>query len=326
MDLRKILRLPYFFLNSLFYPDEVQERKGTVNEEVGFFGMKKWFRADSAAALLFLIPSGIGFGLFYVIPFMMAIFYSFMNSTVDSQFVGFHNYRELLDSSSFRQAASNTLLITMTSVPVMLIFSLGLALLLNQRLYIQKWLRTAYVLPLVVPVVSIIMIWQMLLDWNGSLNAWISAFGLERMDWMKTAAARNAVTIVYLWKNVGYNIILFLAGLQQIPRDYYETADVEGAGRLRKFFGITLIYLTPTMFVVVVMSIMNSFKVFRETYLIAGDYPHESIYMLQHYMNNMFFALDIQKLTAAASLMAAAILIIVIALFTLERRFRHFME
>ncbi|MGE7056053.1 carbohydrate ABC transporter permease, partial [Paenibacillus glucanolyticus] len=196
----------------------------------------------------------------------------------------------------------------------------------NKNIYIQKWLRTAYVMPLVVPVASIIMIWQLLFDWNGSLNAWLNSYGYERVDWMKTESARGVVIMVYLWKNIGYNVILFLAGLQQIPKDYYETARIEGAGRLRQFRSVTLVYLTSTMFFVVIMSIINSFKVFRETYLIAGDYPHDSIYMMQHYMNNMFASLDIQKLTAAASLMFVCIMLIVLVLFAIERRHRQYME
>jgi multiple sugar transport system permease protein len=288
--------------------------------------MKNWFRKDTSAALMFLAPSGVGFALFYLIPFAMGVFYSFMDSTVDSQFVGLDNYRELLASNSFRQAASNTFYFSAVSVPLMLVLSLGLAMLLNKNIYFRKWLRTAFVLPLVVPVASIILIWQMLFDWNGSLNAWLSYFGSERVDWMKTDAARNVVIVVYLWKNIGYNVILFLAGLQQIPKDYYETAQIEGAGRLRQFRSITLVYLTSTMFFVVIMSIINSFKVFRETYLIAGDYPHDSIYMMQHYMNNMFMSLDIQKLTAAATLMFGCIVLIVMGLFAIERRHRQFME
>lgn len=288
--------------------------------------MNKWLRKDAAAAIMFLVPSAIGFALFYLIPFAMGVFYSFLDSTVDSQFVGLHNYHELFASDSFRKAASNTFYFTAISVPVMLALSLGLGIMLNQKLFIQKWLRTAYVMPLVVPAASIILIWQMLLDWNGSLNAWLQYFGLDRVDWMKTDAARNVVIVVYLWKNIGYNIILFLAGLQQIPKDYYETAQVEGAGRMRQFVSITLVYLTPTMFFVTLMSIINSFKVFRETYLIAGNYPHDSIYMLQHYMNNMFMSLDVQKLTAAATVMVSCILLIVIGMFILERRFRQSIE
>lgn len=293
--------------------------------------MKKWglrnlLRKDWAVAWLFLAPSVAGFGLFYLIPFVMGVVYSVMDSSVGGHFVGLANYRELLTSSSFRKAATNTFYFSAISVPLMLVLSLGLAILLNKNVYFRKWLRTSYVLPLVVPVASIILIWQMLFDWNGSMNAWLNLIGVDRVDWMKSNTARIVVIAVYLWKNLGYNVILFLAGLQQIPKDYYETALVEGAGRLRQFTGITLVYLTSTMFFVVMMSIINSFKVFRETYLIAGDYPHDSIYMVQHYMNNMFASLDIQKLTAAATLMVGCILLIVMGLFALERRYRQFME
>lgn len=288
--------------------------------------MKKWLRKDASAAMFFLVPSGIGFALFYLIPFAMGMYYSFMSQSVDGHFAGLDNYVELLGSASFRKAASNTLFFSAVSVPLMVMLSLGLAMLLHKNTYFQKWLRTAYVMPLVVPVASIIMIWQLLFDWNGSLNAWLNSFGYERVDWMKTESARWVVIIVYLWKNIGYNVILFLAGLQQIPKDYYETARIEGAGRLRQFRSVTLVYLTSTMFFVVIMSIINSFKVFRETYLIAGDYPHDSIYMMQHYMNNMFVSLDIQKLTAAATLMFLCILLIVLVLFAIERRHRQYME
>ncbi len=289
-------------------------------------GMKRWTRSDAAAALLFLAPSVAGFALFYLIPFAAGVYDSFLDRPVGGRFVGLENYGELVAGGSFRKAASNTFYFTAVSVPLIIGLSLGLALLLNRKMYIRNMLRTAYVLPLVVPVASVVLIWQMLFDWNGSLNAWLGYFGLERVDWMKTEAARHVVMVIYLWKNVGYNMILFLAGLQQIPSDYYETARLEGAGRLRQFVGITLVYLTPTMFFVVIMSITGSFKIFRETYLIAGDYPHDSIYTLQHYMNNMFMTLEMQKLTAAATLMAGCILLVVFALFALERRFRQFME
>ncbi|WP_178022308.1 carbohydrate ABC transporter permease [uncultured Paenibacillus sp.] len=289
-------------------------------------GYARWRRRDVAAAGLFLAPSAAGFAVFYLIPFGMSLFTSFQSGTSGGSFVGLENYRELLASASFRKAAANTLYFSALGVPLLLGLSLGLALLLNRQVYLRKWLRTSYVLPLVVPVASVILIWQMVFDWNGVLNYLLGHFGIGRVDWMKTSAARYVVIAAYLWKNLGYNVILFLAGLQQIPRDYYETAQVEGAGRVRQFFGITLVYLTTTTFFVAIMSIINSFKVFRETYLLAGDYPHDSIYMLQHYMNNMFVSLDVQKLTAAAVLMVAAILAIVLGLFGLERRYRHFME
>ncbi|MDQ0089067.1 multiple sugar transport system permease protein [Paenibacillus anaericanus] len=283
-------------------------------------------RKQSLVATGFLAPSIIGFSIFYLIPFALGVVYSCMDRTTDGSFVGFANYQAVLSSSSFHKAATNTMLFTGISVPLMIIVSLLLALLLNQNVYLRKWLRTAYVLPLIVPVSSIVMIWQILFDWNGALNGWMHNLGFERIDWMKSEWAKVVLSLVYLWKNIGYNIILFLAGLQSIPRDYYETADLEGASRFRKLTHITLVYLTPTLFFVVLMSIINSFKVFRETYLIAGDYPYDSIYMLQHYMNNMFFSLDVQKLTAAATLMVICILVIVLGIFTIERQFRRFMD
>lgn len=278
------------------------------------------------AALLFLAPSLIGFALFYLIPFVMGVMYSFQDSTLGGQFVGADNYRAVLGSSSFRKAAGNTALFTGISVPLIVLLSLLFAHLLNQRLFLRNWLQTAFVLPLVVPVASIVMTWQILFDWNGTVNVWLAHFHAGRIDWMKSDWSMMVLIIVYIWKNIGYNIILFLAGLQSIPKDYYETADIEGAGRLHKWLHITWVYLTPTTFFVVLMSIINSFKVFRETYLIAGDYPHDRIYMLQHYMNNMFLSLDVQKLTAAAALMVCGILLLVSVMLTVERRFRSFME
>ncbi|MDO3678247.1 carbohydrate ABC transporter permease [Paenibacillus ehimensis] len=280
---------------------------------------------DTVLALLFLAPSVSGFALFYAIPFALGLVYSFTDGTMNGNFAGFSNYQALLGSGSFRKAAWNTALFTFVSVPLMVTASLGLALLLNENVFFRQWLRTAYILPLVVPVASIVLIWQIGFDWNGTVNEWLHRFGMQRIDWMKSEWAIVVITVIYVWKNIGYNMILFLAGVQAMPESYYEIARLEGAGPFAKL-RITLVYLIPTMFFVVLMSIMNSFKVFRESYLLAGGYPHDSIYMLQHYMNNMFLSLDIQKLTAAASLMVGCIMIIALSLFRMERGFRRFME
>lgn len=287
---------------------------------------RKWSINQSYIAACFLAPSAIGFSVFYFIPFVMGVYYSFTTGTSGGSFVGIVNYQDLLASDSFRKAALNTALFTSVSVPITVVISLFIALLLNQNIYLRNWLRTAYVMPLVVPVASVVLIWQILFDWNGALNSWLSSFDLERIDWMKSEWARVVLSVVYAWKNVGYNVILFLAGLQGIPKDYYETAEIEGAGVYHQFTRITLVYLTPTTFFVALMALVSSFRIFRETYLIAGDYPHDSIYMLQHYMNNMFLSLDLQKLTSAATLMVACMVIIVFVMFALERRLSSFME
>jgi multiple sugar transport system permease protein len=199
-------------------------------------------------------------------------------------------------------------------------FSLLLAMLLNKKIFCRNIFRTFFISPLVIPVASVVLVWQVFFEYNGALNALLSQFNLVQVDWMNSSWARVVVLIMYLWKNIGYNMVLFLAGLQNIPTEYYESAQIDGAGALKRFTSITLVYLTPTSFFVFIMSIINSFKVFRETYLISGDYPHESIYMLQHYMNNMFSSLDYQKLTSAACIMAVVIYLLVFNLFICERR------
>jgi multiple sugar transport system permease protein len=286
--------------------------------------MHRLVRSELLAALCFLAPSLAGFSVFYLIPFGQSVLISFQDRIGGSFTLS--NYEELLHSSSFQKAASNTFWFTATSVPILIAVSLLLALLLNQRVFIRNWLRTAYVLPLVVPVASIVLVWQILFDWNGALNAVLQQFGFDRQDWMKSEWSGFVIVLVYVWKNIGYNIILFLAGLQNIPDQYYEIADLEGAVPVRKLLGITLIYLTPTTFLVVLMSVLNSFKVFRETYLVAGAYPYDRIYMMQHYMNNMFLSLDIQKVSSAAVLMALCITALVFVLFRTERIFRSYME
>ncbi|ABR50809.1 binding-protein-dependent transport systems inner membrane component [Alkaliphilus metalliredigens QYMF] len=275
---------------------------------------------DNKTALLFLAPSLIGFLIFFFIPFIGGLYYSFVDSPIGGSFVGLANYIELIKNPVFQKAGYNTLIFTVIAVPLNILFSLGLALLLNRKIYGRNIIRMGFIIPLVVPVASVVLVWQILFDMNGSLNAFIIWLGLSPIDWMKTDFARMIVVILYLWKNIGYNMVLFLAGLQNIPLEYYEAADIDGASNWRKFTSITLVYLTPTTFFVFVMSIINSFKVFREVYLISGAYPHDSIYMLQHYMNNKFASLDYQMLTSAAFIMAIFIYILVLLLFKIERK------
>lgn len=275
---------------------------------------------ENKTALIFLAPSLAGFLLFFLLPFLGGLYYSLIESPITVKFVGISNYINLLQNQVFRKAGFNTIAFTAFSVPLNIILSLILALMLNKSLYLKNVLRTAFITPLVVPVASIVLVWQVIFDMRGSLNLILSGLGYGAIDWMKTDWARMVVVIVYLWKNIGYNMVLFLAGLQNIPVEYYESADIDGAGALKKLFRITLIYLTPTTFFIFIISIINSFKVFRETYLISGAYPHDSIYMLQHYMNNMFSNLDYQKLTSAAFIMSLFIYALVLVLYKSESR------
>ena len=130
-----------------------------------------------------------------------------------------------------------------------------------------------------------------------------------------------ALVLLFLWKNLGYNMILFMSALCAIPRDIIEVADLEGAGSWYKFIHIKLRYLSPTILFVLILSMINSFKIFREVYLLTGDYPFANLYMLQHFMNNSFTHLDYSKLSAGAIIMCIVMVIIVGGLFFAESKF-----
>jgi multiple sugar transport system permease protein len=245
---------------------------------------------------------------------------SFLSSPVGGQFVWFRNYQMLLTNPVFGKAALNTLVFTGIGVPLLIMLSLSLAMALNGKLIGQRSLATMFLMPLVIPVASIVLVWQVLFDNNGALNGLLAAAGIARTDWLKSGWAQYVVMLLFLWKNIGYDMVLFMAALAAVPAELLESADLDGANGFQKFRHIIWPRLLPTTFFVLVISIINSFKVFREVYLLAGAYPHDSIYTLQHFMNNMFSSLDYQKLTSAAFIMAVAVVALVTGLFEVRRR------
>ena len=178
--------------------------------------------------------------------------------------------------------------------------------------------RSFFLSPMMVPVASIVLIWQVLFSYNGSVNVLTGLFGMKAVDWLNSEHAWLVVILLFLWKNLGYNMILFMSGLHNIPKALLEYADVEGASEWYKFWAIKLRYLSPTVLFVTILSLINSFKIFREVYLLAGNYPYQRLYTLQHFMNNMFNTPDYQKLSAAAILMAIVMIVLIALLFVIE--------
>ena len=224
--------------------------------------------------------------------------------------------------SVFQLAARNTVRFLCTCVPILLLCSLFLALgvqaVARQRngrdTRRGKVFRTSFLLPMAIPVASIVIFWKVLFAKNGLVNGLICSLGGHAVDFMGTEAAFWVLVFTYVWKNAGYDMILWLAGLDGISADLYEAASVDGANAWQKFFYITLPNLLPTLTLVSVLSLLNSFKAFREAFLVGGNYPHESMYLLQHLFNNWFLSLDLPRLTAAAVLMALALSGLILAL------------
>ncbi|WP_297961930.1 carbohydrate ABC transporter permease [uncultured Ruminococcus sp.] len=268
-----------------------------------------------------VMPSLIGVMIFFFVPFCIVIYYSMISNPVTKEFVGIDNYIKLFHNAAFTKAAKNTAFFSLVSVPLSLILSLGLAILLERRIPGKSIFRTFFLSPLMVPTASVVLVWQVLFHNHGTINQIVEHFGGHSIDWLKSPYGQVVIICMFLWKNLGYNMILFMSALCAIPRDIIEVADLEGAGSWYKFVHIKLRYLSPTILFVLILSLINSFKIFREVYLLTGNYPQEKLYMLQHFMNNTFNSLDYQKLSAAAVLFALLMIVIMAALLIAENFF-----
>ncbi len=269
----------------------------------------------------FIAPSFIGVMLFFILPFIVVIWYSMVDNPVSANFVFMDNFKSIVANSAFKRAVRNTVMFSLASVPLAVVLSLLLAIVLESKIPFKSQFRTFFLSPMMVPVASIVLIWQVLFHYNGSVNEILMKFGLDKIDWMKSEYALVVVTILFLWKNLGYNMILFMAALASIPKDILEVARLESATAFQTFFKIKIRYLSSTLLFVTIMSLINSFKIFREVYLLTGDYPTDTVYMLQHFMNNKFRNLDYQTLSAAAILMSLVMIVIIGILFIAEDRF-----
>lgn len=265
------------------------------------------------SVLGFLIPSLIGVSIFILIPFLDVVIRSFQ-SEVSREFVFLDNYIEIFSNIPFRLAAKNTLRFVLVCIPLLLGLSLLLAVLIHELFRSSEKLTTSFLVPLAIPIASVVLVWRIVFHQQGILNGFLVNLGASGVDWMNSDYAFWILVFTYIWKNLGYNIILWLAGLSCIPKEIYEAAKVDGASRWSAFRNITMPILKPTLYTITVLSLLNSFKVFREAYLIAGDYPDKSMYLLQHLFNNWFRELSFGKISAASVVMSIIIFILIMFL------------
>lgn len=265
---------------------------------------------DSIAGFLFCLPAIAGMAVFFVIPFCITLRMSVSENMGSSAFVGLKNYADVFASSAFRLAAENTFRFFGAALPCIFFLSLGIALLLFRNLKKYDIFRTFFVFPLVLPVSSVVLFFQIVFGDLGILNRFLESIGTPAQDWMGEHAF-VVLLILYLWKNTGYNVVLFLAALNSIPKEYYEAADIDGAGGFTKVTRLTLPLIAPHTRFILVISIVNLFKSFREAYILFGDHPDRSIYMIQHFINNNFINLNYIRLSVGAVLVFLVIFVMV---------------
>ncbi len=296
-----------------------RRRKASVSEN--YIKTTRRTRRLKMSSGAFIAPSFLGVMTFFILPFLVVIFYSLVDNPISANFVFLDNFKSILGNTSFKTAVRNTFTFAAVAVPLAVVLSLLLAIVLEAKLPFRSQFRTFFLSPMMVPVASIVLIWQVLFHYNGAVNEVLLKLGGSRIDWMKSDYGLIVVVILFLWKNLGYNMILFMAALASIPKDILEVARLESATPLQTFFHIKVRYLSSSLLFVTIMSLINSFKIFREVYLLTGDYPYDSIYTLQHFMNNKFRSLDYQTLSAAAILMSLVMIVIIGILFIAENYF-----
>lgn len=269
---------------------------------------------------IFLIPSLVGIGIFYIYPFFQIIFYSFVVSPVNQSFVGLQHYKSVFANDLFILSIKNTIIFLGIGIPMVMGLSVVVALALNQQVYNKQLIKSTMIMPLVVPTASIVIFFKILFNNDGLLNELIGYLGMQSIEWEYGSTRIWVYLMMYIWKNIGYNTIIFLGGLASIPTEYYEVCKIEGANAWQSFRYVTSIYLAPTTFFVLIISIVNGFKIFKEIYALDGAYPHESVYMMQHYINNLFTKLEYGKLVTANLLFSLFIYTIIGSMLYFQKR------
>ncbi len=275
-------------------------------------------KRKSLISWLFLLPSLFGVTLFFVAPFFVVIYYSVIDNPIQGNFVGFENFINVWNNAAFKQAGINTLKFSLLAVPLAVLLSLFLAAVMESRIPGKSYFRTFFLSPLMVPTASVVIIWQVLFNYNGIINNVLKFFGSDKIDFLKSDKAQIVIVVLFLWKNLGYNMILFMAALASIPKELMEVAALENASKFQVFWYVKVRFMSSTILFVAIMSLINSFKVFREIYLMTGDYPYSSLYMMQHFMNNTFASLDYQKLSSAAIIMFIVVSALVYVMYQVE--------
>jgi len=252
-------------------------------------------RREAAIGLLLAAPAVMGLLAFLALPFGYTFLRSFTVGLGWGRFVGLENYAQLFGNRLFLLALKNTFLFLLCGLTLILPISLLLSLLLQKTGKWGKGLAMALLFPMVLPVSAIVIVVSLVFAENGLLSQLTGP-----TPWMDSPFAFVILLGLYLWKNVGIGVVILLAGLTTIPGELYESASMDGAGKWARLTKVTLPMLRPELLVVTILSTLNAFKNFREAFVLGGDHPHESIYMLQHFMNNNFENMNFPRLSVAA--------------------------
>ncbi|MDD6615837.1 MAG: sugar ABC transporter permease [Lachnospiraceae bacterium] len=283
---------------------------------------------DSRWAWAMLLPNIVGFIMFMLIPVVATFVLSFMKYDMlkAPKFIGLQNYIDMIRDPIVHEVTWNTIVYTVLTVPVGMCFSLVLAVMLDQKIAFRRFYRAVFFLPAITSMVVIAIVWQWIYNPDyGLLNYFLSLFGIKGPKWLlDTKTSLLSLAIVGIWKNAGYNMIIFLSGLQGISTSYYEAAELDGAGKLQQFRYITIPMLKPTTFFIFIMTVISSFQVFDQVMLMTKGGPGRSSSVLVHYLyQNAFQYFKLGYACAIAYLLFFIIMGITIFNMRMEKNMRE---
>lgn len=276
-------------------------------------------KKDQMKAWLFVLPGFIGVLLFYIIPFLMSLYYTFTKGITDIQFIWFDNFKDLFVNPTFRIATNNTLKFILIGVPLITLISLFLSLFMSDKLY--AFPRWAMLSPIIVPVAASVMGWEALFGIGGTINNVIESFERGRVDFLGQKYAMGLLIFIFIIKNMGYMLVIFTGAVSSLEKEYKEVFLLDSNSKLKYSFKVVIPLITPIIFFVVIFSIINSFQMFREAYGLYGDYPPKPVYLLQHFMNNNFLKLNYQRLSTAAFILIIGMSILVSIFLNFQKKF-----
>ena len=280
-------------------------------------------RSEFLWGWMFILPTMTGLMILNIIPIIQTIWQSFFKTGAFGRgniFIGLENYQRLFADDSIWQALINTFKYAIVEVPFSIAIALVIAVMLNSKMRGRSTYRAIYFLPMVVAPAAVAMVWKWLFNSEfGLLNHILNSIGLKSVHWLSDPnIAIYSIAVVGIWGVIGYNMVLFLAGLQEIPRDYYEAAEIDGANAFQQFFKITLPMLKPITYLVVTLGIIWSFQVFDLAYLMTGGGPGRATVTLVMGIYNAAFK---QYKMGYACAMAMLLLLIVVIINVIENLF-----
>jgi ABC-type sugar transport systems, permease components len=268
--------------------------------------------------MLYILPWLVGFLVFGCYPFFASIVYSFTDYTLlkKPDFVGFQNYVTMFTTDrDFYKSLGVTIVYSLVAVPCKLIFALFIALLLNMKLRAVNFFRTVYYIPSILGgSVAIAIVWKSLFANNGAVNLFLNILGISSVQWMGTPVAANSVIIMLNVWQFGSSMIIFLAGLKQIPQELYDVAKVDGSNKVHIFFNITIPLLTPVIFFNLVMQVINSLQEFSAPFLITNGAPMKYTYFFGMKLYEYGFKYFKMGYSCALSWVLFAIILVLTAL------------